>query len=161
MPDQRTAMLKALKSPFIIWEWNLHDLQEWARNFTLIKPIWLTDINQALSDAKQTNRRILAAFVAANCGFCQALETNVFEVSYFAVWAHSHNLILFKHEVPDYHQPDALDQKYAVQSFPTAICFNPNGSKRGQLAGVPGGLGVTAANWCTNFEGSTSLNQTP
>lgn len=167
MANQKTAVMKALHSPSIIWEFNLHEWQEWIHNVTLAKVTWLSDINQALNKAKQTNHRMLAAFVATNCGFCQALETNVFDVAYFAVWANSHNLVLFKHEIPDYHQPDALCQQYNVGpqvpggGFPTVVGLNPDGTDRGRLVGVPAGLSVTAQGWCGAFENSANLNQTP
>ncbi len=139
--------IKILKHPFtIIWS----SLVELAAKILANKPKWTTNYEEALLQAKQTNKIVLANFTGNDwCPYCKKLQKEVFDMAYFWGWA-KQNVVLLKLDFPynsnEYSEPNKmLKSKYGVTGFPTAVGIDTDGSKRGEVKGYSSGTGVE--NW--------------
>jgi len=113
---------------------------------------WLTNLPQALAQAKQENKNVLVDFTGSDwCGWCMKLEKETFSKPEFLDFAQSH-LVLMRIDFPR-RQPlpadvqqvnNDLAKKYNVHGYPTVVELSPDGTvlwtQRGYLAGGPSTL---------------------
>lgn len=133
----------------------------WA---AIYHPTWGTDYNLTLTEAAAHGMNIVAAFTGYNwCGYCQALQHEVFDTGTFGLWRFNHNLLLLDIDLaaPPWVTPPPAEQqtlitKYSVTGYPTVLGLNPDGSERGRLVGY--GPGTGAAAWIQAFENAAHLN---
>ena len=111
---------------------------------------WLTDYNEALTQAKETGRPILADFTGSDwCGWCKKLDREVFQTDTFKDWA-ADNVVLLVLDFPRRikqsdelkKQNQALAQKHGVQGFPTILFLDESGNAIGRTGYVKGGADV-------------------
>lgn len=108
---------------------------------------WLTNYDQALNQAKASNKQVLVDFTGSDwCGWCMKLDKEVFSAGEFKDFA-AKNLVLLKVDFPkgktlpatEQAQNEKLASEFHVEGFPTIVVLNPDGSKAGQLGYVEGG----------------------
>ena len=96
--------------------------------------IWHDNFNDALDQAEQENKYVLADFTGSDwCPWCIKLEEEVFDKPEFASYAKD-NLVLFKADFPESKeispeikkQNDQLQDKYKVEGFPTVLILDKN-----------------------------------
>ena len=115
---------------------------------------WTTDYNKALAQAKAEKKMVLLDFTGSDwCPWCIKLDKEVFAQPKFQDYAKK-NLILVEVDFPDKKPQSAelkkqnadLQDKYAIQGYPTVVVLNPDGKKVGELGYEPGGPDVFLAN---------------
>ena len=108
---------------------------------------WLTNYDQALSQAKSQNKQLLMDFTGSDwCGWCIKLDKEVFLLPEFKSYA-DQNLVLLQVDFPrqktlpqsEKDQNSQLAVKFKVEGYPTIVVLNPDGSKAGELGYVEGG----------------------
>jgi thioredoxin-related protein len=109
---------------------------------------WPTSFAEANKQAKASGKIILANFTGSDwCGWCMKLKAEVFDTPEFKEWA-AKNVILLELDFPTSKSQDAatkeqnreLQEKYAVEGFPSILFLKSNGDvigKTGYMAGVP------------------------
>lgn len=109
---------------------------------------WLTDFEAAKAQAKAENKPILVNFSGSDwCGYCIALEREVFTKPAFKEYAES-DLILVLLDFPRrtelspelQAQNEALAKQYGIRGFPTILVLSPEGAlidKTGYIGGGP------------------------
>ena len=108
---------------------------------------WLTNYDEALQQAKETNQLVLVNFTGSDwCGWCKRLHHEVFETPEFNRYAEEH-LILLKIDFPRVtsqppelkKQNGALAQKYGVNGFPSIVILDEEGNPIGRFGYERGG----------------------
>ncbi len=108
---------------------------------------WLTDFNQAKSQAAAKNLPILADFTGSDwCVWCKKLDSEVLSKPAFQTFAKTH-CILFMADFPNGKklppataaQNNALLKQYGVQGFPTILLLDANGNVIAKTGYKPGG----------------------
>ena len=102
-----------------------------------------TNYNDALTEAKRTNRKVLLHFTGSDwCEFCQLLEKEVLRTREWDNFAGANFITVtldFPHEEPIADdlkaQNSGLAQKYGVHSFPTLIVIDTNEKELGRASG--------------------------
>ena len=139
----------------------LQDIHKLVFSFPI--PTWGTDLQSAMSSAKNQQGIVMAFFSVSNCSHCQALQNEVFNTPYFGFWLSVHGatrpIILFKSEVASFVHPNDLDQTYHVSGFPTVIGLNSDGSERGRIIGYASGTYIWQ--WLQSFHDAAKLDQSP
>jgi thioredoxin-related protein len=114
----------------------------------LFNPVWLTDFNEAKTEAIQTGKPILISFSGSDwCAPCIRMHKEIFEAEAFTKYAES-NLILVnadfprskKHQLPATQQRlnNALADRYNPKGiFPYTIVVDPSGKVLDQWEGYP------------------------
>ncbi len=134
---------------------------------SLPEPLWETNFEAALAKA-EPDGIVMALFSASNCGFCQQLQSNIFDKPYFHFWVLIHSatrpLVLFKDLLSDYHYPNDVAKEHNVgvqggTGFPTVIGLNPDGSERGRVVGYNAAQYMWQ--WYKSFEDAAKLHQSP
>jgi disulfide reductase len=108
---------------------------------------WLTNLEDAMNEAKVTNRYIFVDFTGSDwCGWCFKLDEEVFEKEAFIDYAKD-NLIMLKldypksikqtPEVKKYNNEMAM--KYKIQGFPTILMLDKNGEEIAKTGYQSGG----------------------
>jgi thiol:disulfide interchange protein len=165
MADKMLYTVEKMKNP--LFQNVKIDPEILKKIFDLIcHPKWLTNYNDALNNAKTYNMRVLAAFTGYKwCGYCKALESEVFGTCAFGLWLIGKGLVLLNIDLaaPPWSTPPPPDQqalltKYKVAGFPTVIGLNADGSERGRVTGYSSGSGVPS--WTQKFETNAQLNTT-
>ena len=85
---------------------------------------WLTELPPALAKAKETGRPIMIDFYADWCGPCKMLDAETYSDDRVA--AASTNLVMVRIDV-DQNQP--LASRYRVESIPTIVVLNSEGTE--------------------------------
>ena len=110
-------------------------------------PIWGTDYDTALAQAKAQNRKVFMFFTGSDwCGWCQRLQKEILTQPEFSQYA-SEKLVLlevdFPHNAP---QSDAqkasnrtLAQRFNIKGYPTIIVLDGDGKNVGRLGYQKGG----------------------
>jgi protein disulfide-isomerase len=108
---------------------------------------WLTDYQQALTQAKQENKRVLIDFTGSDwCGWCIKFDKEVYSQQSFVDYADK-NLVLLKLDFPQ-RKPlpaaqreanDKLARQYQVSGFPTTVVLDSAGKQLGKLVGYQAG----------------------
>ena len=88
------------------------------------KITWLTDLPSAIAKAKETGRPIMIDFYADWCGPCKMLDAETYSDDRVA--AASTNLVMVRIDV-DQNQP--LAGRYRVESIPTIVVLNSEGTE--------------------------------
>lgn len=110
---------------------------------------WLEDYPKAHAIAAETGRAMLLDFTGSDwCVWCQKLDKEIFETDAFQSYAKD-NLVLVKLDFPRARpmpasikaQNNELQQKYAVQGFPTVLILDSKENKLGALGYMEGGPG--------------------
>jgi len=121
---------------------------------TLHAAEWLTNFEQALAEAKQSNKPILIDFTGSDwCPWCIRLRSEVFDQPEFESWAQD-NVVLFEADFPKRVAQDdntkaineALMEKYGVRGFPTVVLISADGMEKGRTGYEPGGPTVYIKN---------------
>jgi protein disulfide-isomerase len=108
---------------------------------------WLTDVPQAQTQAKKSNKLVLMDFTGSDwCPWCIKLRKEVFDTQEFKTYADK-NLVLVEVDFPRKKAQSAelkkanaaLERKYGIQGYPTVIVLNADGKKVGELGYQPGG----------------------
>lgn len=107
----------------------------------------MTGYEIALSQAKLNRKPLMLIFSGSDwCCWCVKLENEVLSRSEFADWAKAH-VVAYVADFPEHApQPDelkaqnaALAQKYGVDSFPTVILTEADGTEIARTGYRPGG----------------------
>jgi protein disulfide-isomerase len=108
---------------------------------------WGDNFDKAAAQAKSENKLLLLDFTGSDwCPWCIKLNKEVFSQSEFKDFA-SKNLVLVEVDFPQTKpQPSAvkaqnerLQNKFAIQGYPTVVVLNSEGKKVGELGYQPGG----------------------
>jgi protein disulfide-isomerase len=108
---------------------------------------WGDNFDKAAAQAKSENKLLLLDFTGSDwCPWCIKLDKEVFSQSEFKDFA-SKNLVLVEVDFPQTKpQPSAvkaqnerLQNKFAIQGYPTVVVLNSEGKKVGELGYQPGG----------------------
>ena len=108
---------------------------------------WLNSYDEAVKLSAQTGRPILADFTGSNwCGYCVKLKKEVFDTPEFSAWA-AENVVLLELDFPRPNkQPDwikkqnnQLRNRYEIESYPTVLILNADGSVIGSQGYMRGG----------------------
>lgn len=112
--------------------------------FTQESDVWLTNMDAAKKEAKESNRLILMSFQGSDwCGNCRRLEKQLFHDEAFQAYA-KENYVLLKLDFPMRSENqlskeqtahnEALAEKYnADGKFPKVLVFNAQGEKLGAM----------------------------
>lgn len=84
---------------------------------------WNTDLNSALTTAKNTNKLVLVDVYAPWCGYCKEMDKNTFQNP--KVQEKLSNYVLVK--VNGDENPDFV-MKYQIYSYPTVLILDPDGN---------------------------------
>jgi thiol:disulfide interchange protein len=101
------------------------------------KAKWLTKMDKAQEQAKETGLPILVVFTGTSwCPYCIKLEKAVFSESAFDTFANQ-NLVLLKLDfgpggTPNSKKDEALQKEYGVKGFPTYFLTDATGAKLAQ-----------------------------
>ena len=102
---------------------------------------WTEDLDQAEALAAETGRSLLLNFSgSAWCGYCWALDEEIFSTPQFKAFA-DENLVLVLIDFPrDKEQPgdlkyrnEQLALRYRVDGYPTLVFLSPDGKYLGRL----------------------------
>lgn len=109
--------------------------------------IWLTDYDQAMTVAKESDLPVLINFSGSDwCIWCQKLEEEVFDREEFKAYAEE-NLVLLNLDFPRKSTQSeevqaanqALAERFGIRGFPTVILLNSKGEIIGQTGYQEGG----------------------
>lgn len=101
---------------------------------------WLTNYDEAVSQAKAQNKPILVDFTGSDwCGWCIKLDKEIFSKAEFESWA-AKKVVLLKLDFPRKAGQSAaekaanakLSEKYGVQGFPTILVIDATGKELGR-----------------------------
>lgn len=92
---------------------------------------WGTDINQAMQEAKNTNKSIFVDFYADWCSYCQMMDDEAF-LSPEVKEKLTQNYVLLKVDVDE--NPD-LSSKYQAYGLPTMLILDANGNEVKRISG--------------------------
>ena len=115
-------------------------------------PGWSEDYEKAVEKAKTENKNVLLDFTGSDwCGFCMALNKEVFNTPKFKDWA-KQNVVLvevdFPHSKPQTQKVKAqnadLKSKYPSNGYPTIVILDTTGKELGRKVGYSPGSGPEA-----------------
>lgn len=93
---------------------------------------WIVYTEEALNEAKQTNKPIMIDFFAEWCGACHELEKKTFSTEEFKELSKQFTLLRFD-ATEDNEQITHVLKKYDVKGLPTVLFMNRNGTLLKQL----------------------------
>jgi len=108
---------------------------------------WQTDLPAAQARARAENKAVLINFTGSDwCPWCVRLSREVFSQPEFAQFAAQH-LVLVEVDFPRRKAQDAelkkanraLQERFAIEGFPTVVLLDAEGRKLGTLGYQPGG----------------------
>jgi thioredoxin-related protein len=115
-------------------------------------PGWTDDYTKAVEKAKTENKNLLLDFTGSDwCGFCIALDKEVFSTSKFKTWA-KENVVLVQVDFPHNKvltkkvqaQNADLKSKYPTNGYPTIVLLDTAGKELGRKVGYSPGSGPEA-----------------
>jgi thiol:disulfide interchange protein len=127
---------------------------------------WHTSYEDAVKEAKKTKRPILADFTGSDwCFSCKKLNREVFDTPAFKTWAKA-NVVLLELDYPaDKSKQSAalqaqnkrLQDKYAVDRYPTIVFLDASGKELGRSGYAKGG----PAKWTAGADAILAKARTP
>jgi thioredoxin len=93
--------------------------------------VWLTDLDQAVAEAKKQNKPVIVDFWATWCGPCKMMEESTWPDP--KVIAASAGYIMVKQDVD---KNQATADKYKVEGVPTLIFLSPDGKETHRQVGA-------------------------
>jgi protein disulfide-isomerase len=115
-------------------------------------PGWTEDYAKAVEKAKAEKKNILLDFTGSDwCGYCMALDKEVFSTPKFKTWAKA-NVILVKVDFPKgikqpkkvVEQNNELKSKYPFGGYPTVLIVDADGKVLTKKGGYSPGTGPAA-----------------
>lgn len=115
-------------------------------------PGWTEDYAKAVEKAKTENKKLLLDFTGSDwCGYCMALQKEVFSTAKFKEWA-KQNVVLvdvdFPHSKPQTQkikgQNADLKGKYPFNGYPTIVILDTDGKELTRKTGYSPGSGPEA-----------------
>ena len=112
-------------------------------------PGWTEDYAKALEKAKAEKKNLLLDFTGSDwCGYCIALDKEVFSTPKFKSWAKD-KVVLVKVDFPHNarqtakikEQNEGLKKKYPFGGYPTVIVVDPEGKQLAKKTGYKPGSG--------------------
>jgi len=108
---------------------------------------WLTDYSAAAKKARDEKKPILMLFTGSDwCPWCIKWEKEAFSTQEFKDYAKKNLVLLFvdfpdKKPLPKAQQRanDALQEKFKIEEYPTAVMLDSNGKKLGAFNYLEGG----------------------
>jgi thioredoxin-related protein len=105
-------------------------------------PGWMDDYAKAVEKAKTENKNLLLDFTGSDwCGYCMALQKEVFNTAKFKDWA-KQNVVLVEVDFPHKkltHKLEAqnadLKSKYPFNGYPTIVVTDADGKELGRKTG--------------------------
>ncbi len=113
---------------------------------------WTDDYDKAVEKAKAEKKNLLLDFTGSDwCGYCMALDKEVFSTSKFKSWA-KENVVLVQVDFPQgkklssklKKQNDGLKTKYGAGGFPTIVVIDPEEKVLAKKTGYSPGSGPDA-----------------
>ena len=92
---------------------------------------WGTDLNQALADAKATNKSVFVDFYADWCSYCKEMDSGAY-TSTQVMEKLNQSYVLVKVDVDE--NPD-LSTKYQAYSLPTMVILDSSGNEIKRITG--------------------------
>jgi thioredoxin-related protein len=111
------------------------------------EPHWLTNVPQAIAQAKKENKMVLLDFTGSDwCGWCIKFKKEALDTTEFSDYA-AKNLVLvevdFPHKTPQSSDlkkaNQALGQQYKVEGYPTFVVLSQDGKELGRQDGYEAG----------------------
>lgn len=96
---------------------------------------WLTDLGEAVKQARAKDARILVDLYADWCGWCKVLEREVFTDERFQKYVKEQNFVLLHVDTEDGAEGTALQARYDANSLPTTLILDADMVKVGQIGG--------------------------
>lgn len=91
---------------------------------------WVNNLADGLTQAKASNKPVMADFYAGWCGWCKKLDKEVYTNP--AVIALAKDFVAVKVDTDKYGQDST---KYGVQGLPTIVFMNPDGTVIDKIVG--------------------------
>jgi thioredoxin-related protein len=112
-------------------------------------PGWTSDYAKAVEKAKAEHKDLLLDFTGSDwCGFCMAVDKEVFKTPQFHTWAKKYVVLVtvdFPHNTPLSDkvktQNDGLQDKYQTRGFPSILILDPDGKEVARKVGYKPGSG--------------------
>ncbi len=113
---------------------------------------WTEDYAKALEKAKAEKKNLLLDFTGSDwCGYCKALDQEVFSTPQFKSWAKD-NVVLVKVDFPKHtpqnakvkQQNSELKSKFPFSGYPTVLVVDPEGKQLSRAGGYKVGSGPAA-----------------
>jgi thioredoxin-related protein len=119
-----------------------------ALQLSAAEPQWLTDVPQAVAQAKKENKMVLLDFTGSDwCSWCMKFKKEALDMPEFTDYA-GKNLVLVEVDFPN-RKPQtaelkrankALGEKYKIDGYPTFVVLSKDGKEIGRQDGYqPGG----------------------
>jgi protein disulfide-isomerase len=111
------------------------------------KPLWVTNYDKAMEQAKAEKKIVLLNFTGSNwCGWCIRLKNEVFNTPEFKAFAEQ-NLICVELDFPRgiqqapelKAQNQKLQQKFQIRGYPTIVILDSDGKHLGNMGYQQGG----------------------
>jgi protein disulfide-isomerase len=130
-----------------------------GHGFAANPPGWTDDYEKAVEKAKAEKKNVLLDFTGSDwCGFCKALDKEVFATPKFKSWAKDNVVLVkvdFPHSTPQSakikQQNSDLKSKYPTGGFPTIVITDPDGKELVKKVGYKPGSGPAA--YLENLQG--------
>lgn len=94
---------------------------------------WIENLDEAIAEAKASNRMVLVDFYATWCGPCHKMEADVFPTDRFK--AITSQFVLCRIDVDA--QPD-IAKRFNIEAMPTTAILDSEGSEKGRWVGYGG-----------------------
>lgn len=115
---------------------------------------WLTDLDQAKSQAANADKPMLVLFTAAWCGPCQQLKRNAFADTHTAEFIERHTVPVKIDMTRTTDQNAPIAEAFGVTGFPTMVLADATGQPISRLVGAVSAEQVIT--WLNNY-----TNQSP
>ena len=103
-----------------------------AHAFNIVS--WRANLDEALSDASQKKKYVLADVYTDWCGWCKKLDKDTFQDGQMVKYLKS-KFICVKVNAEGSKASRAVAKKYHVHGFPCSLVFNTDGKYIGRLSG--------------------------
>lgn len=127
---------------------------------------WYTNYEEAVKEAKKTKRPILADFTGSDwCFSCKKLHREVFDTPAFKTWAKAKVVLLELDYPADKSKQSAalqaqnkrLQDKYAIDRYPTIVFLDASGKELGRSGYAKGG----PAKWTATADATLAKSSAP